>query len=375
MIYIINEGKKLTYSIDDYSKILDKAKKISDESLMHFFDLIGLDHTLFEHLKKVKLVIDLSKENDYKDLIAFYENIWEDDHSIDNAIHFLPEYLDSSIEDEKKFNTINDLVRTIIHETIHANRSIIINNGVLYTGLLLSNVKEYETYVSEFSNFSFNTFNKYKILKYDKNDYFYTIHAYNTLNGDFNIFSLPSNKHFEDINDLEYWLNRKPNMFGYISTIENPYDFNPSALVSEYSTSYKNPLNLTKQDRKNIEIEINKQNGFEECLTEAFARIIFYLRNKNVYNFDELFKNKKLTPDVKLALHLIRRLDMDTIRWFFLSCYEEEYTNRFYQLFENDYFKLIDQFNDAYDCSMNEEEYEKYDETMSLIKSLKKSNN
>lgn len=374
MIYIINEGKKLKYSLDDYSEILSIAKKLSEDALMHFFDLIGLDHSLFEHLKDIKLVIDLDEDNDYNEVIAFYENIWEDDRSIDNAIHFLPEYLDSIIEDKSNIKVINDLARTIIHETIHSNRSIIINDGVICNGLI-SDVDEYEKYVSMFSGFSYKTFNKYKVLKYEKNNYFYTIYSYNTLTGDYNIFSLPSNKRFKGIDELEYWLNKKTNMFCYLCTIENPYDFNPSALVSEYSTSFKNISKINNKNKKNVEIETNKQNGFEECLTEAFTAIIFYLRDKNVYNIDELFKNNYLTPDVKLALNFIKQLDIDTVRWFFLSCYEEEYTNKFYELYKSDYFKLIDQFNEAYDCSMSNENYERFDETLSLIKSLKKSNN
>ena len=63
---------------------------------------------------------------------------------------------------------------------------------------------------------------------------------------------------------------------------------------------------------------------------------------------------------------------MDTIRWFFLSCYEDEYRNRFYELYKDEYFRLIDKFSEAYNKVLYNEDYPNFDSTLEFIRQLKK---
>ena len=373
MIKLIEGDKKHIYSIEDYRKEISEAKKVSDSALLHFFDLINLRRDLFNHLTKIDLVVDLDSSNDYDSMIAFYENINYDDHSLDNTIHFLPEYLDSII---KRNNVVckNDLVRTIIHETIHANRSIIINNGVLYPEYHIASISEYESYRKKFGHLIKKSNLKFQVLKWYKYSNINTIYAYNHISGDFFIFTLPdyfvgSINSIDVLNDL---INNNFDLFELVYQVENPYDLNYSSLVSSYSTSFKNPMVINKKNSLNVDLEVEKQTDFEESITEAFSQIIFYLRDKDQYNIDELLNNKRLLPNVRLALQFINSLDMDTIRWFFLSCYQEEYVNKFYEMYKDDYFRLIDLFSEAFQKSMSEEEYTNYDKCLSLINKLKK---
>lgn len=372
MIKIVKGDKTFKHSVSEYDDLVIKAKYVSNKSLFHFFELIGLDKKLFSHLKDIQIALDLDIDNDYEYMIAFYENINVDDHELDNTIHLLPEYLDSIFEKDT-ISAFNDLIKTLIHETIHANRSIMINNAVLYPECFLSSIREYEEYRSMFGHLIKKSNKKFQVLKVENNNSFYTVYAYSNQSGDFYVYSLSTRFNF-DINSIEYiekLLNNNINFFDFISQIENPYDMNPTSLVANYSTWYKNPLTLKRKEMKNVSNEVDKQTDFEESITEAFTRIIFYLLDKKEYNIDELLKDESLLPNVRLALQYINTLDMDTIRWFFLSCYDEEYRNKFYEMHKNDYFSLIDKISLAYRKSMDDEEYTGYDDCMKLIVKLK----
>ena len=368
MIRVVGNDKKYNHSLEQYDEMINNATSIGYEAIYHFFDLIGIDRNLFSHFKDIKMVLDLDKEN--KDMVAFYENLSEDDIDLDNSIHFLPEYLDYLIDDY--MDSYVDLVKTVIHETIHANRSITINNGVLYPECYLRNAKEYEKYSLMLGDLIKDSSYLYQVLKFDRSESFYTVYAYENITGDFYIFRLPINFDITSIKDMDELLNKKNRLFDLISRVENPYDKEDASIVANYSTSYKDPLTITKKDTYNISSETNKQMDFEECLTEAFAQIIYYLKDKDEYNIDELIEYGNFLPYIELALEYIKTLDMDTIRWFFLSCYDEEYRNRFYELYGKDYFKLIDNYSFAFDQSMQQNPVTNYDSTISLIKQLKK---
>ena len=86
--------------------------------------------------------------------------------------------------------------------------------------------------------------------------------------------------------------------------------------------------------------------------------------------------NIKDNPNyIVLAYTLINNLDMDTIRWFFLSCYMEEYRNKFYELYGEDYYQLIDVINNAFDNPINNNVFRSHNKDIEYIRKLKKSNN
>jgi hypothetical protein len=373
MIRVTNGIKKLNHRRKVCSFLINKAKKESDNAFMHFFELIGLDKDLFEHLKKIRIVIDLDYCNDYSNIIAFYDNLG-DDSRYDNSIHILPEYIDYVLNTRYRKEMFNDLVRTIIHESIHANRSIIIKDGVIYPQSFITSIKKYKEYSDKYGHLITPGNEKYNVLSVSNNKNLYNIVTYNRFTNDFDLFILPVFlcSSLSSTSEMESLLNNKPLLFNHVKSIENPYDINNTGLVSDYSTIYKSSYNLSKRDITNIESEIEKQRGFEETMTEAFTRIIFYLKDKDSLNFDELLNSKKISYDVRLAINFIHSLDIESIRWFFLSCFEEEYRNRFYEIYGEEYFKLIDKFNEAYENCIRNKKEQGNEKEIEYVRSLKK---
>ncbi len=375
MVRIIEGKKTYNYPVNKYDEILTEAHSQSNKILLHFFDIIGLDRSLFTHLTNIESVLDLEEFNDYDTKVAFYECVNSDDHTFDNTIHMLPEYLDTILDRYDDINR-NDLIKTILHETIHANRTIIINNAVLYPDCTLSSISHYEKFRERYAHLIHDSNNKLQVLRVfkSKSSSSYTIYAYNSISGDFFIYTIPTKYGivFNNLNDFEELLNRSSQFFDFIAQIENPYDINYTSLVADYSTSFKDPTKLESKDYMKIDGEVTKQMDFEESITEAFVQIMFYLKDKDEFNFDELLQKNHLPANIKLALEFIHNLNIDTIRWFFLSCYEDEYRNRFYELYKDEYFRLIDKFSEAYNKVLYNEDYPNFDSTLEFIRQLKK---
>ncbi len=374
MIDIIDGRVKLNHSLKKCDKLIRKAKSVSDASLLHFFDLIGLDPSLFKHLTEINIFIDKDEKSAYDDIYAFYENICEQNSKYDNSIRLLADYINLICEFNDFDVAFADLVRTIIHETIHANRSIIIDNGVLYPKSFLNKSKNYTKYSDKYFNLITDGNSVFNVLKITKLETYSKIVVYNRQTDCFEIYKL-SNKYINNIkstSDMEELINRRLDLFEFVKSIKNSSNINKTALISDYITTNPKMDDLSKKNMRNVSLEIEKQKGFEECLTECFARIIFYLKDKDEFNFDELLKSKDNTPDMILTYYFIKSLDMETIRWFFLSCYLDEYTNRFYELFKDNYFVLIDNINEAYECIMKGLPYPNLREDIKFIRTLKK---
>lgn len=374
MIKIVDGNRTLNCNSKKCDRLINKAKSVSDTSLLHFFDLIGLDSSLFKHLTEINIVIDLDSENKYENVFAYYENVNALNSEFDNTIRILSKYIYSVLNSDNYNIVFDDLVKTIIHETIHANRCAIIDGGVLYPHSFLTPSKKYISYSDNYFaqiNEKNNIFNVVKIRKFEKIS---NIIVYNKQTNNFAMYTV-SNEYINNMKscaEVEELINSKLYLFRLVKSIVNPFDRDKSALVLNYSTIFTKPSDISRSDIQNISLEIEKQRGFEECLTECFARIIYYLKDKDEFNFDELLSRKDNTPDILLAYHFIKSLDMDTIRWFFLSCYEEEYTNRFYKLYQDNYYKIIDKLNEAYEYSTKFLDYPHVKEDIEFIRSLKK---
>ena len=327
MIRVTKGDKKLRHSLEEYSKVIDKAREDCNDALKHFFKLIGLDPSWFSHLYKTPIVINLDTFYDIEDQVAFYDAINESEPEFANTINLLPEFLDTILREIERYGFNDNLVNTLLHENIHANRSIIINDAVIYPNCELFPSKEYEEFYNMFQGVSIDTKKRYKVLKYSKSNKYkdYTIYAYDTKNGDYVVFRLPAryNLNINNINEMERVLNRSDFIFVEEKRVSNPYSANPTIIASFNSMIFKHPETLEEDDMGKVCGEINKQHLFEESLTEGFARIILYLKDKDEFDFDELIKFYECRPYIYLALNFIKDLDMDTIRWFFLSCYDE----------------------------------------------------
>ena len=105
--------------------------------LKRFFNMIGIDSSLFNHLYNIDIVIDF----EYKmDDLGEYES----DYNGKNIIRLPSDLLVEDVISIKNNKCIKDKLlfyntNTIIHEMLHANRGIILNNGV-YLNDLLNNV-------------------------------------------------------------------------------------------------------------------------------------------------------------------------------------------------------------------------------------------
>ena len=370
MIRVIEGEKSHLNSFEKYDQIIEIAKKEAFDALFHFFDLIGLDKSLFTHLKDINFVLDL--DDDISNAAAFYENLSEDDIDLDNSIHFLPDYLDELI----KYNnsvSFSDLATTIIHETIHSLRSISINNGVLFPESFTKNASEYESFVTKYNHLIKDSDSIYQVLSFSRDLSTYTIYCYERLTGDFSVFKIPSDKigDISSTSKMEELLNKHNDMFHLVKNVENPDDYDNISLISNYSLLFKDRLKVKKDDFHLVGIETDKLIDFEESLTEAFAQIIYFLKDKDEFNLDGI-GGEECLPHINITFELIKTLDMDTIRWFFLSCFGDEYVNRFNNLYQENYNKLIDKLSLCFHYSMGGKTIPNYEGMLYYVRQLKK---
>ncbi len=108
-------------SKEEKEKLLLKAKYTAVETLKHFFNMLNLDPNLFNHIYNIHIGTNYNLKG-----VAEYD--------IDNfQILIDNEYLDLLLKDIDKDGIdeiTTQLAHTIIHEMIHANRTILIDGNI-----------------------------------------------------------------------------------------------------------------------------------------------------------------------------------------------------------------------------------------------------
>ena len=107
----------------------------------------------------------------------------------------------------------------------------------------------------------------------------------------------------------------------------------------------------------------------EEPLIEAFSRIIINHKYGRELKIKETcieeINNPENPYDLKIAFNLIYYMNLDTIKWFILSSYDDEYRNRLKEIFNENYGLLLDYFASP---------KESYNEALNLIHLTLKKN-
>ncbi len=299
-------GDKSKFNSKDIEAIVETCVFESIVTFGNFFDLLGIDSSLFTHLMDNRIIIDYTSE--FGSAIACYLS----NENGDNTIHIGAIYINNLLDILKKNNNIveykniiDEITATIVHEVIHSNRDIYINNSIN-----LNNLMHYE-------------------------EKFFNIH-YTKLNKDF-----------------------------YGVSSDHLWSFN-----EDIST-------LSLDEIRKYREKLIRQIGIEESLTEAFANIMVFHKNKKelkIKEFCNLMLNSNLSDNLNAAFYLISNMSINDIKWFYLSSYEDIYNDRFYTLFNKDYNRIISYFYNFYINEKKKPHQEsKYDKCIKLIdKHLKK---
>ena len=393
MVKELGENIETKHSKEEIKNFCEAALIESIRSFDNFVKLLGIDTSIFGHLKEINIVIDYTDDLDKIKAVGCYTS---SDGENNNSINISAKYIDKILiyldkHKDKYDECLDELAHTIVHEKIHANRDIMIKDGTVSLSLLSSKSakmarirnsnlrKELDPLLMQ----NLNSSNDIILLKVKETEYYYMAYVYNNKNNSYEVFRLDKKKfnmgnYFDTFNMIKRYLSLNFFMMPFTSCSASLDDYEFYG-VTDYVDDYIDVNELSNAEASYLYDFTSSKIGIEEALTEAFAYIIVASKCKNELDIKEycdlVIKDDDMPYDLKLAYYLISNLSIDDIRWFFLSCYEDEYENRFRKLFSSDYELLISNFYNIYsDFSSNGKSNEGlFNETKDVIKrNLKK---
>ncbi len=369
MIKVEGENKTKYTDAVIYSYVYS-AREYAIFSLKHFFDLLNINKTAFNHLYNTDIIIDYNcslNAHSNRD-IAYYEDNYIKTNN--NRIVILAYYIENHLKNSNKIskkNIIKDIGETIIHETLHSNRDLILKNAnnIFY----LENLKNYyslkpkdKKIYDECDNILNNYYDKcYKdnyiiILKViNKKDYI-QVYTYDKIDNSYKIYN---------ISDIKF--DYSTDLYCKIVDYLDEYDIMPIKILQDFKSNTINDIygiiNLyatnknihNYNDVKKANYFLKYQYALEEALIEALTLIVSYHSNKN--NIDiksacEDIKYKRENIILKNGLNIFENANIEFIKWFLLSCYNDEYVDLLESMFSDEYNNLIKYFSilsDDYD--------------------------
>ena len=383
MIDYNGDFKDLPFSNASMYSLVDYANDKKNEILKSFFRKLDLNPSLFDHLYDIDILIDNTNEDN--NVYAYYavNNPNTGEPAIYMTTNFLIKQLTNIDKDPlNKEKYINQVIITLIHETIHSNRSILVKNSINVKDTAKPSYNDNEYFKKVYADFEdllskkycdeditllkiVASFTDYEIIVYnrklDSYEYYYI---------DYDYIDNDSPTLFEDIKEIiEYNLN---DLTPCISIKRIDKDAVADLLASmDTNSEYQLPLSSNEQL---VEGEkISSQLGLEEALTECLAYIIFESSNHSTFDKDEIctkLENDFKTYDIKIANEIFKQMDESFIKWFILSCYEDEYTDRIGDYYGEYYPKLVRMFDSIYSSYLNLKapDSQLYFDTLQLIK-------
>ena len=370
-------SNELMYSLVDY------ANNKKNEILVGFFRKLDLDPSLFNHLYDIDILIDNSNEDD--NVFAYYVD--NNENTGESTIYVTTQFLTNQLtkigkDPSNSEKYIDQVVITLIHETIHSNRSIIVKNSINLKDTNKDYYNDNEYFKEVYAEFEdllskkYNgeditilkvlaSFTDYEIVVYNRKldtyEYYYI---------DYDYIDNDSPTLFDDIKEIiEYNLDDLPPS---ISLKRIDKDAAPDIIAnidaeSEYSLPLSNMEQLVEGEK------ISGQLGLEESLTECLSYIVFESSKHDTFNKDEICESIKkyiFTDDVRLANGLFKQMDEDVIKWFILSCYADEYTNKIEEFYGESYPEIVSMFDSIYSSYKNLKAPDKNlcNDTLKLIK-------
>ena len=76
-----------------------------------------------------------------------------------------------------------------------------------------------------------------------------------------------------------------------------------------------------------------------------------YTRNDNIIDYESL-KEYSYDENVYAGIEIIKSFDLDTLRWYFLSTYDEVYYDKFSKFFNDKYIDLLKIMYKIYELNM-----------------------
>lgn len=330
---------------------LNEAFIKAKELYLDFLKKVGLESELHE-----KIFNDIKiKESNFSKNKTRVDSIYDPN---ENMIEINKNLLDDlfyeyEVNDDEIY--MNHLIVDIIHELIHANRTIYISNTVNSTDFVRSEedkelLNKYDSRLNKMLN---------SMLYLDTKNSYIPVEINKLENGNYNVVAYKEYDIHDEINNnandkgykYEVYLNQKfdisdeSDLFNEITKELNkethkcdkivaPHDeIVTSAVVSDYLT----------EDNKivNINDKMKAQNSFEEVLTETIATVIFVNRKNKEIDIDRtcLLLKDKCPEDVAFGLMIIKDIGIDGLKWFMTSAFDEAYFNKLNNLYETKYKK------------------------------------
>lgn len=319
-----------------YNELVDTAVKRAWNSMGQFFKLYDFNPALFKHLFEIDVKIS-DEKNDSNSKYPSKE---------ENYIILYSDYIDGLIAglDEGRYSkqyVINDIATTVIHEVIHANRSVFVKDGCVtyideeydsepavvdenYLNYLLSSVISDEEY-----------FNSYVVVPI-RVDYLgedmYTVYAYNNVTNQYHIYE---NQQFRSSNIHEIADELNTNRLRYTPT-------KTFACTRKFES-----IDYDSQEEA-IDVEISSADYLEECLVEVIAKYILYSRKSKQFNLDAFvlsIEAEDTLPEYKLAAKMLAKMGEEVILWFILSYYDDFYDKKTYDKLKAKYDEVFEEFN------------------------------
>lgn len=357
---------------------LSEANNIAIESINKFLSKLNLNPDAFSHLSDVKIQIT--------------------NYNIDNS--YEAENNTIIINKEVLENHVLEVALTLVHELLHANRTIIINDTI--NKLTNTDLSEYYIKRKDIINEYIYVFEK-KLTEEEKNAFFkyipikitpndnntFNVIAHNKITQSYEEFSnivLNNNEKYpngELFKIIGLQLNDKKNNYKSIDIDPNkeieysilnsfysslsPNKNNKQSIddekilnICDYFHPFNEPDSLENLKEKYISTRLKQQHGFEEVMVESIAHIIIMSRNDNDINLDKIYskleKSNTIDIDTLMGLKLIKTIGPDVLNWFMISCYDDTYYNMFAHTVKEHYQSLIKNFSDLYNDVMNKKE-------------------
>lgn len=375
----------------EIQKLVERTHKIAVESLRNFFVLLDLNPDAFNHLYEIEMDFD-DNEN-----LASYS-------PIDNKISLNREVFNEALYDIEDYPNRQEeievnLAISMVHEMIHANRTVLIDNGVTTLSLERFKKEEQIRLIQQKQGYDLDVlryqlsqmldkpyikeFKKYIPFNIKEKNGVYEVLTYNLITKNYEKFS--SNDFCDDysedkdkflsavgfrLNNTEY--EESDIIYSFTGKDTRPVvacdyvdDYKPFFTDEDLSLSFEEINDLEEDLNYEYEQKVDKLEGkdaLEESLTETLAIITIMSRKQKTLDLDivttKIEENEECI-DLKVAAKLIRALGKDTIRWFMTSAYEPYYQDKFSTIFEEQYNCLLYDFSNLYSASQYEENDEK----------------
>lgn len=329
------------------SEIFKMMKSRAYEKIYNFLSSFGLNTDAYKHLENISFVFrpglyEFASYDTYSNKVTINKEMFDNIHKAYN-------------EGKLTMDVFDEFVKTVVHEILHSNRTMLLNNTLSYDTYaeMAANEKNskeihnYDKYLSEiidiFGSDMFDNIIPIKvttkknnicdIIAYNKerNQYYEykDINCNDIINNDYEVFlgllstKLKGVKKYRLVNDIKD-----------VEFISTPDSF----LLN------RDVIDLNYLDAIN---EIDKQETVEEAFTELFSALIVRDANRENINevLDDISRDDDVHEDVKLACRMVEIGGENIITWFMSSAYDEVYTDKFKELLGSNYDEFLNLFN------------------------------